>query len=159
MLRPNWDEYWLEFAKVASSRSACFRNHVGAVIIKDKAIVSSGYNGAPQYQKNCQEIGFCYRERKGIKTGTNLEQCRAVGSHAESNAIALAAKNGASTNNSTIYVIGHDFICHQCKAQIANSGIIRVILLDRKNKKHEFIPSRDWIIHPIDKGDLMDRDF
>lgn len=151
MDRPDWDHYFLNMAKVAASRSACFRNQVGAVIVKNKAVVSTGYNGAPIYQKNCQEIGYCYREKMKIPSGTHIDMCRAVGCHAESNAIALAAKLGHSTDGSTIYIVGHNFICNQCKAQIANSGIIRVILEDKYGKIHEFIPSRDWKIHPIDQ--------
>ncbi len=85
--RPSWDEYFLEIAEVVSHRASCFRNHVGAVIVQDKDIISTGYNGAPAFQKNCLEIGWCYRDRHNIKSGTNLELCRSVGSHAESNAI------------------------------------------------------------------------
>jgi len=102
--RPSWDEYFLNIAKVVSSRSTCFRNKVGAVIVKDKAIISTGYNGAPKYQHHCMEIGYCYRQDLNIASGAQLETCRAVGSHAESNAVALAARNGHSTNDATIYV-------------------------------------------------------
>ncbi len=150
--RPTWDEYFLRIAEVISSRSACFRNKVGAVIVRDKYIVATGYNGAPQHQRNCQEIGFCYRERHKIPSGTKLELCRAVGAHAESNAIALAARNGFSTHKAIIYVTGHDVICNQCRALIANSGIERVLLKRRSDGKVvEFIPSRDWTVHPIDQ--------
>jgi deoxycytidylate deaminase len=90
MTRPTWDEYWLGFAEQASKRSTCFRNKVGAVIVKDKEIVSTGYNGAPFYQPNCQEIGYCYRKKHQIKSGTNLELCRASGAHGEANAVTFA---------------------------------------------------------------------
>ena len=150
MSRPGWDTYFLNIAKVVSERSSCIRNHVGAVIVRDKDIISTGYNGSPQFQKNCLEIGFCYRNKNNIESGTQLERCRAVGSHAESNAISLAARNGHSTNNSTIYIVGHNNICNQCKALIANANISRVILLDIKGVLHDFIPSRDWSVHPID---------
>ncbi len=151
MKRPSWDAYFLNIAKVVASRSPCLRRHVGAVIVHDKDIVSTGYNGAPQYQKNCLEIGFCYRDRMHIKSGTQLENCRAVGSHAESNAIALAARNGHATSGSTIYISGHAFVCHQCRAQIANANIKRVVLEHPDGNVEEWRPERDWKVHPIDE--------
>ena len=150
MKRPNWDEYFLNIAKVVATRSSCLRRQVGAVIVNNKDIVSTGYNGSPQYQKNCIEIGYCYRDKHNIKSGTQLERCRAVGSHAESNAIALAARNGHATANSTIYICGHEFVCYQCKAQIANANIKRVVLEKPDGIVEEWIPERDWTAHPID---------
>ena len=149
--RPSWDEYFLDIASVVAERSACLRNHVGAIIVKDKDIVSSGYNGAPQYLHNCREIGFCYRDRNKIESGTQLERCRAVGSHAESNAISLAARNGHSTKDATIYICGHRQVCNQCMAMIANANIKRVVLRTPSGEIKEFIPERDWQVHPIDQ--------
>lgn len=151
MERPNWDDYFINIAKVVATRSSCLRNHVGAVIVKNKDIISTGYNGAPQYQKNCLEIGFCYRNKHNIKSGTQLELCRAVGSHAESNAISLAARNGHSTSEATIYIVGHRMICNQCKALISNANIKRAVLLKPNGEKLEFIPEIDFTIHPIDQ--------
>ncbi|MDD3716729.1 MAG: deaminase [Candidatus Marinimicrobia bacterium] len=151
MKRPDWDNYFLNIAKVVATRSSCLRRQVGAVIVHDKDIISTGYNGAPQFQPNCLEIGFCYRDKHNIKSGTQLERCRAVGSHAESNAIALAARNGHATSDSTIYIYGHDFVCYQCRAQIANANIRRVILEHPGGDIEEWIPERDWIVHPVDK--------
>lgn len=148
--RPTWDEYFIQIAETVSKRSTCYRNKVGAVIVKDKEIISTGYNGAPSYQKNCLEIGYCYRDKHNIKSGTSLELCRAVGSHAESNAVVLAAKHGHSTNEATLYIVGHKFICNQCKAIIANSGIKRVIMKTIEGEIKEFFPLEDWKIHPID---------
>ncbi|MHA1798121.1 MAG: deoxycytidylate deaminase [Candidatus Helarchaeota archaeon] len=149
--RPDWDTVFIEIAKDIAMRSACFRNKVGAVIVRDgKYVVSLGYNGAPVHQKNCQEIGFCYRDKNKIKTGTNLELCRAVGSHAESNAIAIAARLGQRTEGTTIYVVGHDIICDQCKALIANSGIIRVVHQKANGEIEIFEPARDWTVHRVD---------
>lgn len=153
MSRPTWDEYWLGFAEQASKRSTCFRNKVGAVIVKNKEIISTGYNGAPTYQPNCQEIGYCYREKNHIKSGTNLELCRACGAHGEANAVTLAAKNGHSTRDSTIYIVGHRFICNNCKAVISNAGIIRVVFRTLDGKILEFYPEKDWTIHPIDSNE------
>lgn len=157
MERPDWDEYFLEFARVAASRSSCTRSQVGAVIVRDKDIISTGYNGAPKYQKNCLEIGSCYRDVHQIPSGTQLERCRAVGSHAESNAIALAARNGHSTSDTTIFIVGHYFICNQCKAQIANAGITRVVLRRKDGVREEFFPHRDWTIHPVDLEAIIEK--
>lgn len=148
--RPNWDEYFLNMATLVATRSSCMRNNVGAVIVKEKDVISTGYNGAPKFQKNCLEIGWCFRDRYDIVSGTYLEKCRAVGSHAESNAIALAARNGHATRGTTIYIVGHDVICNQCKAQIANSEIERVVLRKKNNQIEEFCPEKDWTEHPID---------
>ena len=152
MERPDWDRYFLNISKVIAERSSCLRNHVGAVIAKDKDIISTGYNGAPQYQKNCLEIGFCYRNKNNITSGTQLERCRAVGSHAESNAISLAARNGHSTDKATIYITGHSNICNQCKAMIANANIVRVVIETLKGEIIEYIPDTDWKTHPIDEN-------
>lgn len=151
MVRPDWDQYFLRIALVVAERSSCLRNHVGAVIVRDKDIISTGYNGAPQFQKNCLEIGECYRNKNNITSGTQLERCRAVGSHAESNAICLAARNGHSTKDATIYIVGHRMICNQCRALIANANITRVILMTPQNKIIEYIPEKDWKVHPIDE--------
>jgi len=148
--RPGWDDYFLEIARVVAKRSSCLRRQVGAVIVRNKDIISTGYNGAPSFQKNSLEYGFCFRDKNNIKSGTNLELCRAVGSHAESNAIVLAARNGHSTADSTIYVYGHEFICNMCKAMIANAFIRRVILQKPDGTVVEYIPNVDWTIHPVD---------
>ena len=149
--RKSWDEYFLDIAEMVSSRSTCFRNKVGAVIVRDKDIIATGYNGAPTHQPNCQEIGFCYRDKHSIKSGTRLELCRAVGSHAESNAISLAARNGHTTRGATMYIVGHTNICNQCKAIIANALISRVVQRKPDGTIEEFFPEKDWTVHPIDQ--------
>lgn len=151
MIRPSWDDYFLRIAETVATRSTCFRNKVGAVIVKNKDIISTGYNGAPSYQENCLERGFCYRDKHSIQSGTNLERCRAVGSHAESNAVTIAAKHGHATDGSTIYVYGHVSVCNQCKAIIANAGIVRVLLRKPDGTATEYNPAVDWQIHPIDQ--------
>jgi dCMP deaminase len=154
--RPTWDEYFLEIARVVARRSSCLRRQVGAVIVRNKDIISTGYNGAPSFQKNSLEYHFCYRDENNIKSGTNLELCRAVGSHAESNAIVLAARNGHSTADGIIYIYGHEFICNMCKAMIANAFIRRVILQKPDGTIVEYIPERDWTIHPVDMAESPD---
>ncbi|MBD3350046.1 MAG: cytidine deaminase [Candidatus Lokiarchaeota archaeon] len=148
--RPDWDTYFLNVAEVVSTRSTCFRNKVGAVIVKDKKIISTGYNGAPKYQKNCQEMGYCYRNRHKIKSGTSLEKCRAVGSHAESNAICLAAKDGSACEGGIIYVFGHVDICPQCRAMIANAGLLKALIRRPSGKLLKY-DVKNWTLHSIDQ--------
>lgn len=149
--RKSWDEYFLDIAEQVATRSTCFRNKVGAVIVRDKVIISTGYNGAPTHQPNCLEIGYCYRDRHQIPSGTSLERCRAVGSHAESNAVVLAARNGQSTTGATIYVVGHRFVCDQCKAIIANAKIGKVVQRKLDGTVDEIFPEKDWTVHPVDR--------
>ncbi|WP_457559428.1 deoxycytidylate deaminase [Candidatus Harpocratesius sp.] len=148
--RPNWDEYFLLLAFIASRRSSCWRKKVGAVIVKDKAVISTGYNGAPAPQINCLELGECYRDVHNIASGTELEKCRASGSHAESNAIALAAKNGHATTGATLYLFGHNYICNVCRGIIANAYISRVVHLKEDGSVVEFNVFKDWNKNPLD---------
>ena len=95
--RPEWDVYFLLMAQVAASRSTCLRRRVGAVLVRDRQILSTGYNGAPRGVSHCEAVG-CLREQLGIASGERHEICR--GSHAEINAIAQAAAAGTSTAGS-----------------------------------------------------------
>ena len=126
--------------------------------MKEKDIISSGYNGSPTYQHNCLEIGSCYRNEHNIHSGMNLELCRASGCHAESNAIAMASKNGNATLGTTIYIVGHYQICNDCKGHIANAGIVRVVHLKEDGTIEETDPRKKWIKSPIDTDqDLLDK--
>ncbi len=148
--RPSWDEYFLMMAFVVSRRSSCLRTKVGAVIVKDKDVISTGYNGAPTPQPNCIEIGNCFRNENHITSGTQLERCRASGSHAESNAIALAAKNGHSTLGATLYLYGHSKVCNMCRGIIANSHIARVVHLTDAGDIWMYEVAKDWVKSPLD---------
>ena len=123
MKRPSWDEYFMQVAELVSTRSTCLRRHVGAVIVKDKCILSTGYNGASKGAKHCDEVG-CIREKLNIPSGQQLDLCRAV--HAEQNALIQAAKHGISTDGASIYITVTP--CYQCAKMIANSGIKEVIV-------------------------------
>ncbi|MHA1675167.1 MAG: deoxycytidylate deaminase [Promethearchaeota archaeon] len=149
--RPTWDEYFLLIAFVVSRRSSCLRTKVGAAIVKELDVISTGYNGAPTPQSNCIELGSCYRNEHGIKSGTHLELCRASGSHAESNAIALAAKNGHSTKDATLYIFGHTFVCNMCRGIIANSHIQRVVHLREDGTVENFVVPEDWAQNILDE--------
>ena len=122
--RPSLDEYFLEMASVAAKRSTCLRNRVGAVIVKDKRIISTGYNGAPRNLDHCLDIG-CIRQQQNIASGTRHEKCRAV--HAEQNAIIQAALHGVSTMGATLYCTHQP--CILCTKMIINANIKRVVYL------------------------------
>ena len=100
MKRINWDQYFMKIAVDASKRSTCLRRQIGAVLVKDNYIISTGYNGAPSKTPHCLDVG-CIRDDMGIKSGTMHEICRAT--HGEQNAIALAARNGSSTDGAVMY--------------------------------------------------------
>jgi dCMP deaminase len=109
---------------MASMRSTCLRRQVGAVVVRDKQIVSTGYNGAPRGTKHCLEIG-CLRETLGIPSGERHEMCR--GSHAEGNAIAQAARMGIATSGTTLY--STDEPCSFCTKSILNASVGRVVYM------------------------------
>ena len=123
MKRPTWDEYFMKITNLVAERSTCMRRIVGATIVKDKKIVSTGYNGAPKGLKHCLEIG-CLREEMGIPSGERHELCR--GAHAEQNAIIQAAGSGTNLDGATMYCT--DSPCSTCTKMIINSGIRRLVL-------------------------------
>ncbi|MCF7936728.1 MAG: dCMP deaminase family protein [Synergistales bacterium] len=119
--RPDWMEYFMVIAEVVASRSTCLRRKVGAVIVRDRHIVSTGYNGAPRGVRHCAETG-CLREQLGIPSGQRHEICR--GAHAEMNAIAQAASTGTSTEGTDLYCTTEP--CSFCSKAIINAGIRRL---------------------------------
>ena len=124
MERPSWDEYFMEMAELTAKRSTCLRRQVGAVIVKDKHAVATGYNGAPHGIKHCDEIGGCIRQQLNIPSGQRHEICRAL--HAEQNAIIQAAKMGHSVEGGTIYITHQP--CAICSKMIINAGIKKIIV-------------------------------
>ncbi len=122
--RPSWDEYFMEAAELASTRSSCLRRHVGAVIVKDKRIIATGYNGAPAGLAHCGELGGCLREKLGVPSGQRHELCRAV--HAEQNAIIQAAAMGISIEGANMYITHQP--CSVCAKMIINAGIDKIIV-------------------------------
>lgn len=122
-MRQSWTRYFLVIAKLVATRSTCIRAQHGAVIVRDKTILSTGYNGAPRGLPHCNEQGLCYREQQGILPGTQYERCKSV--HAEQNAIAQAAREGMRVNGSEIYVT--DLPCGICAKMIVNAGIQTVV--------------------------------
>lgn len=120
-----WDNRFMELARTVAGWSSCFKEnrHVGAVIVKDKRIVTTGYNGASSGILSCAERGECIREKLGIPSGTRQEVCYAV--HAEQNAIIQAAKLGISVDGATLYCTHQP--CVICAKMIINAGIKRVV--------------------------------
>jgi len=121
-MRPSWDQYFMEIATQVATRSTCLRRHVGAVIVRNKRILTTGYNGAPRGMAHCEQVG-CLREKLGIPSGQRQEICR--GLHAEQNAIIQAALYGISIEGGTIYVTHQP--CITCAKMIINAGIRRVV--------------------------------
>jgi dCMP deaminase len=126
MDRPSWDEYFMGIAKLTAQRSTCLRRQVGAVIVHDKQIVATGYNGAPKGLAHCDEVGGCLREKLGVPSGERHELCRAL--HAEQNAIIQAATSGQSIEGGTIYITNQP--CVICAKMIINAGIRKIVVAE-----------------------------
>jgi len=120
--RPGWDQYFMDIARVAASRSNCLKRKVAAIIVRDKRIISTGYNGTPRGTKNCNE-GGCPRCNALTTSGTKLDEC--LCSHGEENAIVQAAYHGVPLTSATIYSTFAP--CLMCAKMIINSGIIEVV--------------------------------
>ncbi len=127
--RPTWDEYFIMIAKLAATRSTCLAFPVGAVIVKDRQVLATGYNGSPSGSAHCTAQGFCYPGLDSCDASSSLPS-RAV--HAEANAIAQAAKHGISTDGATIYVTLEP--CVSCLKLIISAGIKEVFYETEFNK-------------------------
>ncbi len=122
MDRPSWDEYFMEMTHLAAKRSTCLRRFVGAVLVKDTRVISTGYNGAPSGVTHCEVTG-CLRQKLNVPSGERHELCR--GLHAEQNAIIQAALHGVSTEGATIYCTTKP--CSICTKMIINAKIVRIV--------------------------------
>jgi len=122
MTRPGWDEYFMEITRLVARRSTCLRRQVGAVVVKDRNILASGYNGVPTGITHCAETG-CLRVKLNVPSGERHELCR--GLHAEQNAIIQAAKHGTNIDGATLY--STTMPCIICAKMIINAGIRRVV--------------------------------
>lgn len=123
-----WDKRFMELTEQVATWSSCFKEdrQVGAVIVRDKRILSTGYNGAPEGVKSCKEKGECLRIKNGILSAKNLETCYSV--HAEQNAIVSAARLGVKLDGATLYCTHQP--CIICAKLIVNAGIKRVVYKD-----------------------------
>lgn len=120
--RPDWDQYFMSLASLVSGRSTCLRRKVGAVLVKDKQILATGYNGAPMNIDHCAETG-CLRQELKVPSGQRHEICR--GLHAEQNVLLQAARHGVSVKDSVLYITNTP--CSICAKMIINAGMKEVI--------------------------------
>ncbi len=128
MKRPDTDEYFLKIASVVAERATCLRHHVGAVAVRNKHILATGYNGAPSGLKDCLELG-CLRDELNIPSGERHEICRGI--HAEQNVIIQAALHGVSLEGSTIYATHTP--CILCAKMLVNARIKRFVSFSKYN--------------------------
>ena len=133
-MRPDKDTYYLNIARAVADRSTCLRRKYGAIIVKDDAIVATGYNGSPRGIENCCDRGTCKRADLGVAHGERYELCESV--HGEQNAVINAARQGVSVLGGTLYLYGIDSEtgkaidaepCMMCSRVIRNAGIVNVI--------------------------------
>lgn len=122
--RPSWEAYFMEIAMLVAKRSTCMRRSVGAVIVKDRRILSTGYNGAPSGIRHCRETG-CLREQLQVPSGERHELCRGI--HAEQNAIIQAAYHGVSIRKASLFCT--NLPCSICAKMIINAGIVQIYYL------------------------------
>lgn len=153
------EEYYLGIAREVAKRSTCFRRSIGAIIIRDDEIISTGYVGAPRKTKDCFEQGFCLRDKLNIPHGQRYELCRSV--HAEQNALINAARAGVSLLGGDMYIFGSiqkskatidAFPCFICKKIIINAGLDRIICSTADGKMKIFQVKdfvKDWQDHDI----------
>ena len=123
--RPDWDAYFMGIADLVSTRSTCLRRAVGAVLARDRRLLSTGYNGAPSGLRHCLDVG-CLRKQNNIPSGERHELCR--GLHAEQNAIIQAALHGVSIKDARLYCTNHP--CIICAKMIINAGITSLVIRD-----------------------------
>jgi dCMP deaminase len=159
--RKSKHEYYLGIAKEVAKRSTCFRRSIGAIIIRDDQIISTGYVGAPRKTKDSFEHGTCLRDKLKIPHGQRYELCRSV--HAEQNAIINAARAGVSLLGGDMYIYGKvygentpidAFPCFICKKMIINSGIDRAIC-STSDGKMKIFRITEWI-KDWQEGDIID---
>ena len=120
--RPSWDEYFMQITRQVATRSTCLRRQVGAIIVHNKRIIATGYNGGPAGLAHCLDIG-CLREQLGIPSGQQHELCRGI--HAEQNAIIQAARYGLPIDGSVLYCTTQP--CTQCTKMIINAGVTELV--------------------------------
>ena len=144
------ENYYLDIAQTVSERSTCLRRRFGAIIVKNDSIIATGYNGAPRGRKNCDDLGYCFREKLGIPRGERYEMCRSV--HAEANAIIAAPSE--QMLGSTLYMVCTSPVdgsvmpgtssCMMCKKLAINAGIEKLVVRDDK-ENYRVIKVSDWI--------------
>jgi dCMP deaminase len=122
MPRPSWDQYFMQISTLVATRSTCMRRQVGALLVKDRNILATGYNGVPSGISHCDEVG-CLREQLDVPSGERHELCR--GLHAEQNAIIQAARHGVNIEGATLYCT--DSPCGICSKMLINAGVRNIV--------------------------------
>ncbi len=148
-MRPSKDEYYLGIARAVAERSTCLRRKYGAIVVKNDAIVSTGYNGPARGVVNCLEVG-CVKDESNLPHGQAYDDCPAV--HAEENSITNAARNGVSVFGGSLYIVGVDgegktvmsIPCNRCKRILINAGIKRVVFLE-SDGGIKVIDPKEWV--------------
>ena len=156
MERISKENYYLDIAETVLERATCLRRVYGAIIVKNDAIISTGYNGAPRGRANCVDMGYCSREAMNVPRGERYELCRSV--HAEANAIISASRRDMV--GGTIYLVGRNAAtgellpdatsCLMCRRMVINAGLERVVIR-RTKTEFEVVPVETWIA----EDDLM----
>lgn len=146
--RPSWNDYFMKIAQEVATRSTCLRHHVGAVIVKDRRILATGYNGAPQGIRHCGEVG-CLREERGVPSGERHELCR--GLHAEQNAVIQAALHGIAVADADLYTTHQP--CSLCAKILINAGIKEIFYLEPYNDElaDELIREASVAVQQLDR--------
>ena len=153
MQRRDKINYYLDIAETVAARGTCLRRNFGAIIVKNDQIVATGYTGAPRGRKNCNDMGFCTREKMNIPRGERYELCRSV--HAEQNAIISAPRS--EMIDSTLYLVGKEVStgeyvknassCAMCKRTIINAGIANVVVRDDKENFRVIRVYDQWVLN------------
>ena len=145
--RPSWDEYFMKLANEVATRTTCMRRGVGAVIVKDRRILATGYNGVPTGMRHCAETG-CLRQQLGVPSGQRHEICR--GLHAEQNAIIQAARYGIDIEGSSIYITTEP--CVVCAKMLINAGIREIVFAEGYPDKlsEELLGETDIVIRRVE---------
>lgn len=125
-MRPSWDDYFLRLAVDVSRRSTCQRRNIGALLVRDRRILTTGYNGPPPGIDHCEDIGGCLREKRGVPSGERLDICRAI--HAEANAILQAAIHGVVIRGSVLYCTNTP--CFGCAKLLIGTGVTRMVVIE-----------------------------
>lgn len=159
MERKSKINYYLDIAQTVATRSTCLRRKFGAIIVRDDAIISTGYNGAPRGRKNCCDLGTCLRQQMNIPRGERYELCRSV--HAEANAIISASRD--LMLNADLYLVCVDgetgnlvsgtTSCQMCKRQVINAGIARVIVRESEDEFSVY-NVEDWVTNDDSLGQI-----
>ncbi|HOR84962.1 MAG TPA: deaminase [Bacillota bacterium] len=152
--------YYLDIAETVLERGTCIRRNFGAIIVKNDEIISTGYSGAPRGRANCNDLGYCIRQKLNIPRGQNYEKCRSV--HAEANCIISASRRDMI--GSILYLVGKemdsgDYVkdassCAMCKRMILNAGIERVIIRDSADK-YRAIEVNRWVEDDDSLGEIL----